>query len=285
LLGEAARRVAEKDVMTGKRIAVLESRFGEHLASLIEKHGGLALRAPALAEEPDLDPQAIRELIEHWSDHPVRLAIFQTGVGTRALFEAAGQLGLAEKLRALLADCVVAVRGPKPTAALRSRDVRIDLSAAEPYTTAEVLRAIRDLELDGTRVLVQRYGEANVELDEALGARGAQVIEVPTYRWALPQDTGPLVHLIGALQDREIDAAVFTSASQVRNLFIVAGGHGGVEPLRRNLNAVVVASIGPVCSHALEAAGVRVSLEASPPKLGPLVEKLKGVWGGEKGQS
>lgn len=264
--------------MKGKTIAVLESRFGEHLASLIDKQGGIAMRAPALAEEADLDPEAIRELIDHWAEHPVKLAIFQTGVGTHALFEAAGQLGVAEKLSALLADCVVAVRGPKPTAALRSRNVRIDLSAAEPYTTVEVLQAIRELDLNDARVLVQRYGEANLELDEALAARGAQVIEVPTYRWALPQDTGPLVRLIGALENCEIDAAVFTSASQVRNLFAVADKQGRVEQVRRNLNAVVVASIGPVCSHALEAAGVHVSLEASPPKLGPLVEKLRRAW-------
>jgi uroporphyrinogen-III synthase len=265
-------------LMQGKRIAVLESRFGEHLAALIEKHGAIAMRAPALAEEPDLDPDAIRRLIDHWSENPVRLAIFQTGVGTRALFEAAEQLGLAAKLTALLTDCVVTVRGPKPTAALRSRNVRIDLNAAEPYTTVEVLAAIREVNVNGARVLVQRYGEANLELDEALAARGAEVIEVPTYRWALPQDTGPLVRLIDALESRAIDAAVFTSASQVRNLFAVAGAHGGAEQLRRNLNAVVVASIGPVCSRALEVADVHVSLEASPPKLGPLVERLRRVW-------
>lgn len=264
--------------MRDRRIAVLESRFGEHLAALIEKQGAVVMRAPALAEEPDLDPQAIRGLIEHWSDHPVRLAIFQTGVGTRALFEAAGHLGLADKLGALLADCVVAVRGPKPTAILRGFKVRIDISAAEPFTTIEVLAAIRDIDLGGARVLVQRYGEANLELDQALAARGAQVIEVPTYRWALPQDTGPLLRLIGALENRTIDAAVFTSASQVRNLFAVAADNGGAEALRRNLNLVKIASIGPVCSHALNEAGVHVSFEASPPKLGPLVAMLNKAW-------
>jgi uroporphyrinogen-III synthase len=264
--------------MKDKRIAVLESRFGEHLAALLEKQGAIAFRAPALAEEPDLDPESIRRLIADWMAHPVRLAIFQTGVGTRALFEAVDKLGLAEQLVELLARCMVAVRGPKPTAVLRSRAVRIDISAAEPYTTIEVLAAIRDVELSGERVLVQRYGETNLGLEQGLEARGAQVIEVPTYRWALPQDVGPLLRLLDALDHREIDAAVFTSASQVRNLFDVAGQRGGVEKLRHNLNSVLVASIGPVCSDALENAGVHVTLEASPPKLGPLVAMLKNAW-------
>jgi uroporphyrinogen-III synthase len=264
--------------MKDKNIAVLESRFGEHLASLLEKQGGIAFRAPALAEEPDLDPEAIRRLIADCAAHPIKLAIFQTGVGTRALFEAVDKLGLGEQLLALLSDCIVAVRGPKPTVVLRGRSVRIDISAEEPYTTVEVLAAIRGVSLSGEPVLVQRYGETNLGLEEGLEARGAKVIEVPTYRWALPRDIGPLIRLLDALERREIDAAVFTSASQVRNLFTVAEQRGGVDQLRRNLNSVLVASIGPVCSDALETAGVHVTLEASPPKLGPLVAMLGKAW-------
>jgi uroporphyrinogen-III synthase len=265
--------------MKDKRIAVLESRFGEHLAALLEKQGAVAFCAPALAEEPDLDPEAIRRLIADWAAHPVKLAIFQTGVGTRALFDAVDRLDLGAQLLALLARGVVAVRGPKPTAVLRGRDVRIDISAEEPYTTLEVLAAIRDVDLSGERVLVQRYGETNLGLEGGLEARGAKVIEVPTYRWALPHDIGPLLRLLDALDQREIDAVVFTSASQVRNLFAVAEQREGTDQLRRALNSVVVASIGPVCSDALVAAGVRVRLEASPPKLGPLVAMLGKAWG------
>jgi uroporphyrinogen-III synthase len=43
------------------------------------------------------------------------------------------------------------------------------------------------------------------------------------------------------------------------------------------LNGLVVASIGPVCSRALAAHGVTPTFEASPPKLGPLVEGLDRV--------
>ncbi|HKB82978.1 MAG TPA: uroporphyrinogen-III synthase [Burkholderiales bacterium] len=264
--------------MNNKRIAVLESRFGEHLVDLLAKQGAIPLHAPALAEQPDLDAEAIRRLIEEWRARPFKLAIFQTGVGSRALFEAAEKLGLAPNLLALLAQSIVAVRGPKPTAVLRGRNIRIDISAEEPYTTVEVLAAIRGVELSGARVLVQRYGETNLGLEEGLEARGATVIEVPTYRWALPEDIGPLLRLLDALARGEIDAAVFTSASQVRNLFTVAEQRAGADQLRRNLNSVLVASIGPVCSDALAAAGVHVTLEASPPKLGPLVAMLDKGW-------
>jgi uroporphyrinogen-III synthase len=115
----------------------------------------------------------------------------------------------------------------------------------------------------------------NAELDRALDARGAQVVEIPTYRWSLPQDTGPLTELIGALERREMDATVFTNAEQVRNLFLVAQKIQKSQALRDGLNATLVASIGPVASAALREAKVDVGIEASPPKLGALLSALE----------
>jgi len=77
-------------------------------------------------------------------------------VGTQALFRRDDSLGVTPNLLGLLANCVVVARGPKPTAALRSREVRIDRSAKEPYTTVEVLESLEDLPLRGESVVVQR---------------------------------------------------------------------------------------------------------------------------------
>jgi uroporphyrinogen-III synthase len=260
--------------LKGKTVAVLESRLGRQLAELVERRGARPMLAPALAEVPDIDPENIARLVAGLEARPPRAAIFQTGVGTRALFEAADSTGVAQALRDLLSKCVVVARGPKPTGVLRSRDVRIDRSAAEPYTTVQVLEALGDLPLRGERVLVQRYGETNVELERALSGKGAEVVEIPTYRWALPEDTRPLEALVAALGLGGVDAVVFTSASQVYNLFELARRIGKDASLPANLNRTLVASIGPVCSAALEKCSVNIALEASPPKLGPLVAAL-----------
>jgi uroporphyrinogen-III synthase len=262
-------------LLKGETVAILESRLGRQLADLVEKRGGRAMLAPALAEVPDIDPARIARLVADMEARPPRAAIFQTGVGTQALFAAADSLALTPRLLGLLSKSVVLARGPKPTGVLRSRAVRIDRSAAEPYTTAQVLEALADLPLRGERVLVQRYGERNVELERALQEKGAEVIEIPTYRWALPEDTAPLAALIAALDRGEVDVAVFTSASQAHNLFALAERLGKRGPLAANLNRALVASIGPVCSAALVGHGVKVALEASPPKLGPLVSALE----------
>jgi len=257
-----------------KRVAILESRMGEQLADLVARRGGVPVHAPALTELPDLDAEKIGELVRALQAEPPALVIFQTGVGTRALFAATDSLQLTGTFLQILEKAKVAARGPKPTGALRSRGVRIDYSAVDPFTTTEVLDSIGELDLEKKRVVVQRYGSHNVVLDQALDARGARVTEIPTYRWSLPSDTGPLESLIAALERGELHAVVFTNGEQVRNLFAVAEKLDKTKDLTNSLNRTLVASIGPVASTALRDFEVDVGLESSPPKLGALISAL-----------
>jgi uroporphyrinogen-III synthase len=281
--------------MKDKTVAILESRAGDRVASLIHKYGGTPFLAPALAEVPDVDPERIRALIGEWGSTPPEIFIFQTGVGTRALFAATDSMGLTPALLRMLEASIVVVRGPKPTAALGARKVRIDLSADDPFTTHEVLAQLqgaqlpvaqlqgahsRDNPLRGKRVVVQRYGETNRELEAALEAEGAEVIEIATYRWAVPEDTAPIVRLIDALGRDEIDLVAFTSASQASNLFTVAQRIGKEASLQQSLGRTLVASIGPVCSATLRKLAVRVDVEAKPPKLGPLIDAINAALAG-----
>lgn len=260
--------------MRGELIGILESRSADQLAALITRHGGVPLSAPALAEVPDVDLDAIRSMIEGCRALPPKLAIFQTGVGTKALFDAAQQLQLRDELCRVLDGTIIAVRGPKPIAALRAQGIVPTRSAAEPFTTSELLAAIDDIEIASEKVLVQRYGESNETLNEALVQRGASVVEIPTYKWSLPRNVQPLLQLMDRLDAGEVRAVVFTSASQVRNLFAVASGHDRATSLQRSLSRARIVSIGPVCTHALREATLPVHAEASPPKLGYLIAAI-----------
>ncbi len=267
--------------MKDKVVAILETRTGAHLGELIARRGGVPLLAPALREVPDIEPSKVLELLAAWRLRPYRLVIFQTGVGTRALFNAAGALGVSAELVQLLAQSVVVVRGPKPLGELNSRQVRIDWRAPSPFTTDTVLDTIAGVDLRGARVLVQRYGAANEPLRQALEARGASVDEIATYRWALPDDVRPLIRLLDALASASVDAVVFTSAVQIHNLHAVAQAQGRAAQLAAQLTGPVIASIGPVCTRALAAHGITATIEADPPKLGPLVVALEAALAAE----
>jgi len=260
--------------MKDKTIAILESRLPDRIAGLVRKHGGTPFSAPALAEIPDVDPARIQELIRAWNSTPPDIFIFQTGAGTRALFATADSLGLTGALLRILGAAQVIVRGPKPTAVLRSRKVRVDRAASNPFTTHEVLAEMLGTPLRGKHVVVQRYGETNRELQAALASEGAEVVEIVTYRWALPRDTAPLLRLIDALGRDEIDLVAFTSASQAANLFAAALSGGKEASLKQGLDRTLVASIGPVCSAALGKLSVRVDIEVQPPKLGPFIDAI-----------
>jgi uroporphyrinogen-III synthase len=260
--------------MNPKVVAILETRTGAHLAQLIARRGAIPLLAPALEEVPDVEPDTMVAVLEQWRTQPFNMAIFQTGVGTRALFQITDSLGATPEMLKLLEGAMVVVRGPKPVGELNARGVRIDIRALSPFTTDMVLAAVADVPLATGRVLVQRYGEANRQLCVALEARGAAVQEIATYRWALPADVEPLKQLLDALASSRVDAVVFTSAVQVHNLYEVAASMDRAGELAGQLNALVVASIGPVCSRALMQHGVRPTFEANPPKLGPLVAGL-----------
>jgi uroporphyrinogen-III synthase len=260
--------------MKSKVVAILETRSGPHLAELVVRRGGVPMLAPALEEVPDTDPQAVLAMLERWRIDPFKICIFQTGVGTRALFSATDTANLTLELKELLAASTVVVRGPKPVGELNAREIRIDIRAASPFTTDTVLAALAGTAVRDSSILVQRYGATNQALAAALEARGATVHEIATYRWSLPANTQPLVDLLDALRQDRVDAVVFTSAVQMHNLYAVAQKGGNAARLAGDLNRSVIASIGPVCSRTLRDYGVTPTLEANPPKLGPLLSAL-----------
>ena len=138
------------------------------------------------------------------------------------------------------------------------------------YTPVEV-----DDEL-GRRVVVQHYGSANLELVASLHDRGAHVIEVSSYRWALPDDLGPIVHLLDELRAGRVAVTAFTSTAQAENLFTVAAGMGVADELVAWLNErTVVASIGPTCARALARRGIAVVIQPDIPKMVPFVRAIR----------
>jgi uroporphyrinogen-III synthase len=176
-----------------------------------------------------------------------------------------------ERLSAALARIVTVVRGPKPRAVLADLGVPPTVAAPEPNTWRELEQSLeRATPLDRRTVAIQEYGAPNVDLVKRLEGRGARVLRVPVYRWALPHDLGPLRRAIEAIRDGAVDVALFTSGTQVDHLFSVAG-EGHRAALARGLRAAVVASIGPICNGALLRHGITADIVPDHPKMGHLV--------------
>ena len=260
----------------GLRIAILQTRYARELAALVEREGGQTLLAPCLREVRKEDDEELRERLRTLVAAPVQVYVFQTGVGTRALFDLAAEAGLDGPLLASVREAFVVARGPKPLTALLELGLRVDSRTQEPHTTEELRWLLDAVELAGRRVAVQHYGSPNQVLVAYLRDREAEVIELSSYRWALPADVGPIVHFLDELSAGRVDVAAFTSASQVENLFTVAADVGRAGELPAWLNErTTVASIGPTCARALEQRGVRIVIRPERPKMVPFVRAIR----------
>lgn len=263
--------------MTGfgaQRIVIFESRRAAEMASLVERHGGVPLSAPAMRElTVDGAPEALA-FARRLAAGEVDVVILMTGVGTRALIEEiAPEMDRGAFTEALSRVQHVIARGPKPAAVLREIGFPSFVTVPPPNTWREVARVMDGLgSLVERRVVVQEHGAPSHELYDHLRGKGALVTPVPIYRWALPDDTGPLRAGLRALAEGTSRIALFTSRAQVEHAFAIAAEEGIEGAVKANLARGVVASIGPVCSEALRAEGVQPDLEPEHPKMGHLVK-------------
>lgn len=258
-----------------------ESRRADEMCSLLERQGAQVISAPSMREVPiENNPQAvaaIRDIIG--GRFPV--VILMTGVGTEALFEVARSQGLYDDLHAALGRLFLAIRGPKPAAVLAKAGLRYQLKAPEPNTWRELLQALDENgpKLANAELAVQEYGLPNQRLYAALQERGASVVPVPVYRWAFPEDPEPLYESLRKVAAGSVDGLLFTSANQVSNVLQAAQQLGVEQGLRQAVDSgMIIASIGPTCTEALQDQGFPVHAEASPPKMGQLARAAVECW-------
>ena len=259
--------------LEGLKVVSFESRRSVEIAELIRRHGGTPISAPSMREVPLDDNQVVIRYLERLAAGEVDIAILMTGVGLRLLVQAAAPQWPAEKVAETLRRATLVARGPKPVAALREIGLTPAVTVPEPNTWREILATLDStLPVSGKRVAVQEYGVENRELVHGLESRGAEVERVSIYRWALPDDLGPLRGAVAAIIAGEIDIALFTSATQVYHLFQVAADDAA--GLRSGFARVLIASIGPVCSEALQEHELHADLEPDHPKMGQLVAEV-----------
>jgi uroporphyrinogen-III synthase len=153
--------------------------------------------------------------------------------------------------------------------------VPIAWNVPEPNTWREILQVIdnNNVTLKERCVAVQEYGVPSKGLLEGLKQRGAEVLSVHVYDWALPEDVAPLQNAIRAVLDGQVDVVLFTAAIQAHHLLQVAEQMGARDALIPALRKTKIASIGPVTSEALCEYGIRATMEPSHPKMGFLVKE------------
>jgi len=254
-----------KSGFAGLRVLSLESRRAPEMAKLIASNGGKATVAPSMREIPLASNAEALAFARTLSEGGFDIAIFLTGVGTRALTRVVETVYPVERFVTALRKLTIVARGPKPVAALKELGVPVTVAVPEPNTWRDLLRTLDEkadsLPLKGRRVAVQEYGTSNPELLAGLSDRAAHVTRVPVYEWGLPEDVGPLRAAVAAIASDEFDVILFTTAIQVNHFFQVAAEMNHEGAVRSALSHMLIASIGPSTSERLREFGLTADIE------------------------
>lgn len=257
------------------RVAAFESRRADDMMRLIQRNEGVAFVSPSMREVAIDEDRPTIDFANRLITGQVDAIVFLTGVGIRQMIARIERHVDMRRFLDSLADIKTIVRGPKPLAVLRELKIQPTLQVPAPNTWREVLATLDEhLPVVNMHVAVQEYGVSNFSLIAGLEARGATVESVAIYRWALPEDVGPLEENIRRIADGEVDIALFTSAQQVDHMLQVAEQLGLGEELRDAMRRVVIGSIGPTTSERLASHALAVDFQPSHGKMGQLVNEI-----------
>jgi uroporphyrinogen-III synthase len=169
----------------------------------------------------------------------------------------------------------IAAIGPATRQAIETRGTRVNVVPKE-YVAESVIRSLRK-QVRGKRVLLVRAKIARDVIPRELRRAGAQVDVIEAYETVVPKTSR--TRLRAALRNAKVrpDVITFTSSSTVKNFVSLLGtARGGSNRSRRPgyLEAVMLASIGPVTSATLRELRLGVDVEARQYTIPGLIQAI-----------
>lgn len=257
--------------LEGKKVGIAADRSAEAISTLIEKQGGVP-HVYSIQGRQQLDEQTslrnVREFIEGNFDW----VILTTGIGARTLHETAEKADLAGSFVQKLDHTKLAIRGSKTMSWLKQNNLQPDL-VSEDGTMKNLLESLADVYSDhrSQHVFLQAYNEDDAKLKAELEKAGCTVYLSQPYFYEEP-DPEVLKGLKYDIIEKSLDAVVFTSKTQVRNLF---ADQKETEELTRAFNEhVLAAAVGKVTAEALESKGITTVLQPESQKMGAMIVKI-----------
>jgi uroporphyrinogen-III synthase len=260
--------------LEGFAVGITADRRADEQADLLRRRGATVFHGPVIETLP-LEPDgALRAATRAVLDEPPAYVVANTGIGVRGWFTAAETWGWDGELAAVLAAAKVVARGPKAAGALHAFGIDVWWRAPDA-SLAEVTARLLDEPVAGCRIAFQRHGAADDRVGADLRTAGADVVEIPVYRWTLPETRDRPHALVDRVCSGDVDAVTFTSAPAVDNLFAIAADRGREDDVRAALNGRVVAAVvGPYCAAAARDRGLDAVVEPRAARLGSMVRSL-----------
>jgi uroporphyrinogen-III synthase len=259
--------------LAGFAVVLTSDRRSGEMVSAFTRRGATVLPAPTLRIIPLAEDTELVHATQDVIARPPDDVIVTTAIGFRGWMEGADAAGLAPQLAAVLGRARLLARGPKARGQIRAAGL-VEAWAASSETTAEVVDLLLAEGVRGRRIALQLHGNTDSALVARLEDAGAEVQQVPVYRWGPSPDPASVLRAIEATCLRAVDAVVFTSAPGSQAFLDAARAAGRLDDLVAALREdVVAAAVGSITAGPLTELGLDV-LIPDRFRLGALVRSV-----------
>ena len=268
--------------LRGRTIGVTADRRWEEQQRLFGARGAAVVHGPTMVTVDLTTDARLRSATDALLSAPPDYLVATTGLGMRMWLEAAEGWGAREALTTALRSARIVARGAKAASALRGAGFDVWWRAPDERMD-QVVDRLAGEDLRGARVAVQLFEPADHPSTTALAELAGTLVEVPVYRWVLPDDLGPAEELVEQAVTGRLDAVTFTSQPAVRHLFRIAESAGRGDALRAAFaDGLLAACVGPVCAEAAREEGITAPVWPEPNRLTMLVRQVSDLLGGTR---
>ncbi|WLR46986.1 uroporphyrinogen-III synthase [Halobacillus litoralis] len=256
--------------LKGKKIGIAADRRSDAIERLITNMGGKPYVFPLQGKQL-LDEKASRRHVGDYIRQSFNRVILTTGIGARTLGDAAIKVGEDDRFLQKLEKDFLAIRGSKTKDWLKAHDLFPDVLSADG-TMENLLSQIPDVnQTEQKSIFLQTYNEDEEYLISKLEKKGYSVYKANPYKF-LPPDPAIVEDLTHHITNAQLDAVVFTSKTQVKNLFIQTDRFQHV--LKAFNHHVQAVAVGKVTAQALHDHGVTSVVQPDRSKMGAMIVEL-----------
>ncbi|MEE8397990.1 MAG: uroporphyrinogen-III C-methyltransferase [Desulfobacterales bacterium] len=239
--------------LMGKTILVTRARAqASDMVKMLSDLGASCLEYPTIEIVAPDSWEPMDESIQDLSRYD--WLVFTSVNGVKFFFDRLFHSGLDSRA---LNGIQTATIGPATEKRLAGFGVKSDI-VPESYRAESIIKAFKDKNIDGKRILLPRAAEARPILPVELTQMGATVDEITAYCTRIPESNQDL--LLDHLRSKTVDFITFTSSSTVKNFKALLPP----EQFDDLMDGVTIASIGPITTDTANALGFDVHIDADP---------------------
>lgn len=258
--------------LNGRTIALLGARKMEELSKIVHNLGGHPLVRSAQGTVY-LDDTHLEEDVTRLIEGEFDWIILTTGVGTDLLYKAAVRMEAGARFIEALKKMKIAVRGYKTKNLLK----KLGLEPAVSDDDGSMAGLVRNLEgqlFGDEKVALQLHGDPAPLLMNWLDEKQVEYKEILPYEHIAPE-TETMHVLISEILDGKIDAVMFTSAPQPRNLMRFAREQGVENDIINCFKSDVIAlAVGKVTAQVISEEGIDRVIYPEDQRMGSAMVEL-----------